>query len=147
MIVDTSGSALAKIVNQGGIGIIKPNLDELSELLGIDVENNVQAVISAARKLCDRVRVVIVSLAKEGAVAVAKDSAFYCRAKKTYPVVHTVGCGDYLLAGYISVSHSGDIAEKLVAGIKVATAKARGLAGIKPWSEVQKDIEVEITRF
>jgi 1-phosphofructokinase len=147
LIVDTSGSGLEKIVNQGGVGIIKPNLDELSELLGRDIENDVGAVISAARKLCDRVRVVIVSLARDGAVAVTKDLAFHCRAKKSYPVVHTVGCGDYLLAGYISVSHSIDIAEKLVAGVKVATAKACGLAGVKPWPEVQKGVEVEITRF
>ena len=144
LIVDTSGSALQKIVNGGNIGVIKPNLEELSELLGESIENDVKRVISAARQLCDRVEVVVVSLGQQGAVAVAKEKAVYCRAKKDSRVVHTVGCGDYLLAGYVSVSQSEDIGQKLATGVKVATAKVWGLTGRKPWLEVQKDIEIEM---
>jgi len=101
-------------------------------------------VIAAAKTLCDRVKVVIVSLGRQGAVAVTKTEAFYCRIKSHHCVVHTVGCGDYLLAGYMSVSHPADIGQKLMVGVKVATAKAWGWVGIKPWLDIQKDIDVEM---
>lgn len=145
-VVDTSGSALAKIVNQGGLGVIKPNREELSELLGRSVGTDVEEVISAASQLCDRVKVVLVTLGQQGAVAVTKEAAFYGRVKNHHRTVHTVGCGDYLLAGYLSVSPSAGMDQKLTAGIKVATAKAWGWAGTKPWRDAQKDIDVEMTR-
>ena len=144
LIVDTSGSALREIVNSGGIAIIKPNLEELTELLGESIEDDIEKVISAARTLCGRVKVVIVSLGQQGAVAVTKEKAVYCRAKKHSHVVHTVGCGDYLLAGYASVSHLVDIGQKLATGVTAATAKAWGWVGRKSWPEVQRNVEVEI---
>jgi len=147
LIVDTSGTALAKIVNQGGISVIKPNLEELSELLDRPIENDVEMVVWAARQLCDRVKVVIVSLGQQGAVAVTKEKGVYCRCKNNHPTVHTVGCGDYLLAGYLSVSQSADVGQKLVAGIKVAAAKAWGWVGFKSWLDVQKDIDIEMTQL
>ena len=146
LIVDTSGSALTKIVNQGGLGVIKPNFEELSELLGRSVENDVEMVVLAAGQLCDRVKVVIVSLGRQGAVAVTKETAVYCRVKNYHHcTVHTVGCGDYLLAGYVSVPNTADIGQKLITGVKAATAKAWGWSGVRPWLDVQKDIEVEMT--
>ena len=148
LVVDTSDIALSKIVNQGNIDVIKPNLEELSELLGEPVENDVEMVVSASRQLCDRVEVVIVSLGEQGAVAVTKETAVYCRLKNPHHrTVHTVGCGDYLLAGYVSVSHSSAIGQKLMIGVKSATAKAWGWAGVKPWLDVQKDIDVEMTQL
>ena len=143
LIVDTSGSALAKIVNQAGVGIVKPNIEELSELLGKPLENDVEMIIAAARQLCDRVKIIIVSLGQDGAIAVTKDKAVYCRTKTHRSTVHTVGCGDYLLAGYVSVSQTADISQKLAIGVKVATAKAWGWVETKSWHDVQKDIEVE----
>jgi 1-phosphofructokinase len=146
LIVDTSGSALAKIVNQGGLGVIKPNIEELSSLLGRSVDKDIEKVVLAAGQLCDRVRVVIVSLGRQGAVAVTKETSVYCRIKNgRHPVVHTVGCGDYLLAGYVSVSNTADIGQKLSTGVKAATAKAWGWVGVKPWRDVQNNIEVEMT--
>jgi fructose-1-phosphate kinase PfkB-like protein len=146
--VDTSGNALGKIINQGNIDVIKPNLKELSELLGRTVENDIEKIVSAARQLSGCVKVVIVSLGREGAVAVTEETAVYCRLKNHHHrIVHTVACGDYLLAGYMSVPHFSDIGQKLIIGIKSATAKAWGWAGIKPWLDVQKDIDVEITQL
>jgi len=144
LIVDTSGGALRKIINGGNIGVIKPNLQELSELLDQSIGEDIDEVIAAAKTLCDRVKVVIVSLGRQGAVAVTKTEAFYCRIKSHHCVVHTVGCGDHLLAGYMSVSHPADIGQKLMVGVKVATAKAWGWVGIKPWLDIQKDIDVEM---
>lgn len=77
-------------------------------------------------------------------MAVTKQTGFHCRIKNHHPVVHTVGCGDYLLAGFVSVLDSVDISQKLSTGVKLATAKAWGWTGLKPWLEVEKDIEVEV---
>jgi 1-phosphofructokinase family hexose kinase len=147
LIVDTSGSALKKIVNNGNISIIKPNLEELSELLDESIDNDAVKVATAARCLCDQIEVVIVSLGQQGAVAVTKDTTVYCRLKNHHhQVVNTVGCGDYLLAGYVSVSDT-EISKKLITGIKAATAKAYGWVGNKSWSEAEKNIEVEMISF
>ena len=143
LIVDTSGNALREIVDSGNVGVIKPNIEELSELLGESVEEDADAVILASRQLCNRVKVIIVSLGQKGAVAVTKDAAVYCRIKKQRRVVHTVGCGDYLLAGYVSVSDSAEISQKLATGVKAATAKAWGVAGSNAWPQAQGDMEVE----
>lgn len=146
LIVDTSGSALGKVVNSGNISVIKPNLEELSELLGEPIENDVEKVVSAARQLCDRVEVVIVSLGQQGAVAVTKGTAVYCSVKEHLcKAIHTVGCGDYLLAGYVSVD--ADLGQKLSTGVMAATAKAWGWVGNKSWPEVQQEIEIEIIPY
>lgn len=149
LVVDTSGSALRKIVDSGIAGTIKPNLEELTELLGESVENDAVKAASAARRLCDRVEVIIVSLGKQGAVAVTQETAVYCRVKnQPYKAVHTVGCGDYLLAGYVSVlPDDAGISQKLTTGVKAATAKAWGWVDNKPWSEVEKNIEIEMITF
>ena len=61
--VDSSGTALTKVVAQGGLYAIKPNLEELSQLLGTPVPNQTAAIIAAARSLCDSVKIVLVSAA------------------------------------------------------------------------------------
>ncbi len=148
LIVDTSGTALSKIVNQGGIEVIKPNLNELSELVGQPVKSNIKTVISTARRFCNRVRVVIVSLGRQGAVAVTKEAAFFGTIKNSrHCAVHTIGCGDYLLAGYLSAHHTQDTGQKMITGIKAAAAKAWGWTGIKSWRDVDKEIEVELTVY
>ena len=119
----------------------------LSHLLGREVEDDVEKVVLAACQLCDRVETILVSLGKQGVVAVTKETSFYCRSKNNHPAVHTVGCGDYLLAGYVSVEPGADMGRKLTAGIKAATAKAWGWIEVKSWHEVQQEIEVEIKQY
>ena len=148
IIIDTSGGTLRKVVDQGGLSMIKPNLKELSSLLGKSIKDDVEIVISEARQLCDRVQVILVSLGAKGAVAITKEVAYYGRQRKqSGHALHTVGCGDYLLAGYVSMSGSEDIRLKLTAGLRAATAKAYGWAEVKSWSDIQKDIDIEIIEY
>ena len=60
---------------------------------------------------------------------------------------HEVGCGDYLLAGDVALPVTADIGQKLATGIRVATARAWGWSGVKPWPQVRKEIEVETIVF
>ena len=148
MVVDTSGSGLAQIIENGTVDVIKPNLDELSELLGGQVENDIQVIIAKTRQLCSQVKMIIVSLGADGAVAVTKELAVHCRVIDIkYRTINTVGCGDYLLGGYLCTDPAADLATKLTAGIKAATAKALGWVETKSWQEVQQKIEVEIKQY
>ena len=132
---------------QGGIHLVKPNLEELSELLKKPVTNDPEKLISAARTLCDRVQIILVSLGAEGAVMVNKDTAIHAKAVNlTLPVVNTVGCGDYLLAGYLAGSHL-DMSEQLAAAVKAATAKALALVETSSWPQVQEEIDIEIHTY
>lgn len=145
--VDTSGAALKRLVREGGLYLIKPNLEELSELLGRPVENNPGSIIAAGRSLCRAAAVVLVSRGADGAIAITNEAAVGCRAAgQDFGVVHTVGCGDYLLAGFLSQGVGGDLHSALARGIKVATARARGLTETNA-AHVCDGIRVETTVY
>jgi len=61
--------------------------------------------------------------------------------------VNTVGCGDYLLAGFVRglVEAGGCRRRALEEALKAATARAWGRHDKMEWSEARKKIEVEIT--
>ena len=79
---------------------------------------------------------------------VTQETAIHCRVIDIeHRIVNTVACGDYLLGGYLSADLVADLATKLTAGIKAATAKALGWVETKSWQEVQQKIEVEIKQY
>jgi 1-phosphofructokinase len=98
MAVDTSGAFLRAAV-QAGPDFIKPNEEELSEFEGRPLRG-LAAVVRAARRLTDRVRCVVVSLGRRGAVAVTADAAWAASERGRVRVVHTVGSGDALASGF-----------------------------------------------
>lgn len=149
IVIDTSGKALKRVVEMGDIRLIKPNVAELCELLGRDVADNSVAIAAAAKELVDRVEIVIVSRGEKGAVAVARDFAVEGVVRQSdRKAQSTVGCGDYLLAGFIGESEElGDgfqVASALGRAIKVATAKAWGLCEKMNRQDAEKMIDVDI---
>jgi len=148
IIADTSGVALKRIVDLGDIKIIKPNVEELSELIGYSVADSTEAIVAAAKGLCDRVRTVLVSRGRKGALAVGADRVLSGVVKAEQDAaVSTVGCGDYLLAGFIGglADAGGDQRQALERAVKAATARAWGRHDKMEWSEAHEKIEVEIT--
>lgn len=146
--VDSSGLALCSVVQRGGLYVVKPNLDELSELLGHPVQNEVSAIIAAARTLCDRVEIVLVSRGADGAMVVTRGKAFACRVKTAgNKVVNTVACGDYLLAGFLAGADTIDLRVRLENAVKVATARAWGLTETMDRPSAEMKIDVETTIF
>jgi 1-phosphofructokinase len=136
--VDTSGLALSAIVDAGGLWAIKPNVEELAGLLGQSITDPPEDIISAARTLTDRVDLVLVSQGCRGALAVTADYAIARAAAKIPAVCHTVGCGDFLLAGFLDgflsagsadwfgVPNRGAVRKGLSRGVTLATNRAAG---------------------
>ncbi|MHC4154465.1 MAG: 1-phosphofructokinase family hexose kinase, partial [Planctomycetota bacterium] len=144
--VDTSGNALARIVRLKGIWLVKPNIKEFRELLGRHVPNTAPEIAKAARKLSDSVRLILVSRAAKGAIAVTRDKAL--QAEVTRPlakVTTTVGCGDYLLAGFLAQMRRGnDLRLALAKAVKLATAKAYGFTEILTWPQADRKIRTRV---
>jgi 1-phosphofructokinase len=102
--LDSSGSALAAVLRGPAEALphlIKPNAEELSELVGRPLRT-VGAVGAAARDLVAAgVRTVLVSLGGDGAVLVQADAAYYGQATASR-LANTAGAGDAFLAGYLA---------------------------------------------
>lgn len=111
--------------------LIKPNLQELSEIFGREVSDG-DEIESCARKLMKRgARNVIVSLGGNGAVLLAEDGNVYRSGVVREKVLNTVGSGDSMVAGFIAgFEQTGDYeyALKFGAACGNATAFSPGLA-------------------
>lgn len=169
VVVDTSGSALKKIVAKGGLFLIKPNIEELGEIIGRKIKNDEKEIISASKKLLNKSKMILVSRGEKGAIllvspaitmagSVVAISAKYTG--KKYPVYNTVACGDYLLAGFLfviarssgktrttrqSLTFEKDLlSSALRSAIISATAKAFGLNEKISWNRILKKIKAEI---
>jgi 1-phosphofructokinase family hexose kinase len=142
LVVDTSGPLYCEIVKSVPIGVIKPNLEELEQLCGKTIPDRPAEIIMAARAFCDRVETVIVSRGDQGAMLITKDLAWGCQAVCTgQSVVQTVGCGDFLLAGFLA-NPGNKPEESLAAGVKAATARARGMYPAATWTQANTSIAV-----
>jgi 1-phosphofructokinase len=112
--VDTSGPALGAAATAGA-ALLKPNRDELAEVVGAPL-TSVGDVVSAAQQLRSRgAGAVLASLGADGAVLVDADGVIVGDSPVARPR-SSVGAGDALLAGF------------LAAGAKGAVALAEGLA-------------------
>ncbi len=122
LIVDTSGEALKQAV-LAGVYLIKPNLGELSTLLGKE-ELNIELVDDAARNVIEtgNCEVVVVSMGPAGAMLVTKELALQIMP----PAVKrksTVGAGDSMVAGIVlSLSNKKSLIESVQYGVACGTA-------------------------
>ncbi len=143
--VDTSGDALREIVSSGGVWLIKPNVEELGELLGEQIEDRPAGLVKAGRKLLDNVEIILISRGKKGSVVVTKKGTWQGQCTGRGKVLSTVGCGDYLLAGFLKgLKDKSDPGFVLKTAIKVATARAWGWTEKMAWEDAEKRIEVSL---
>ncbi len=143
--VDTSGPALGKLVGTGATWMVKPNLRELSELVGFEVADDVEAIRRACAGVLEKVDIVLVSRAERGAVAVTERGIWQARAAQSRKAISTVGCGDYLLGGFLKgMRDVGSIEESLATGMKAASAKAWGADPTEDWAAVSAGVEVKV---
>ena len=141
--VDTYGPALGSIVEAGLPWLISPNVEELCELLGVAVEDAPERLVEAGRRLLNKMDMVLISRGEKGALIVTKDGAWTGRCETQGKVLSTVGCGDYLLAGFLAgAGETGDPAAALARGLKVATARAWGWTESESWPQADKEIAV-----
>ena len=113
VIVDTSGQALHETVEEG-VFLIKPNIGELASLSGVEELDEASMDKAAVKLVADgKSEVVVVSLGASGAVLYSKDEKVQLPA----PVVKkrsTVGAGDSMVAGMVSVLVSGGSREQML---------------------------------
>jgi 1-phosphofructokinase len=143
--VDTSGPALQSIVAADLPWLISPNVEELRGLLGVAVEDTPERLVEAVRTLPSGMDMVLVSRGENGALIVTKAGAWTGHTVTQGKVLSTVGCGDYLLAGFLAgIRAAGDPAAALARGLKVATARAWGWTESESWSRAEKEIAVAV---
>jgi 6-phosphofructokinase 2 len=105
---------------EGRPTVAKPNIDEIAELYGQAVTTNEEAY-EAGRELQDKYgAALVITLGKEGALAVLQDRA-YCIPVLQIPVVSTAGAGDAVLAGLAAALSQG---HPLEAGLRLGFAAA-----------------------
>jgi 1-phosphofructokinase len=103
--LDTSGEALHQGI-QAGPSIIKPNIDELQQLLGQPLTNEA-AIEQAARQLLrGGIQLVVISMGERGAMFVDQDTALIA-IPPVIEVKSTVGAGDAMVAGLIAGQAQG----------------------------------------
>lgn len=98
VLLDCSGATLAASAPAGAT-VLKPNLDELSELVGRPLPDR-QAAAHAAREVMQTygTELIVASLGAEGALAITAERAWYLPPLPVQPV-NCAGAGDALMAG------------------------------------------------
>lgn len=138
LVVDTSGEALQQAAREG-VYLLKPNLSELSSLVGKE-EIHAELVDDVAREIIDKGEcdIVVTSLGPAGAMLVTKQDILTI----TPPVVKkrsTVGAGDSMVAGMVlSLSNGWAVTEAAKYGVAAGTA-----ATMNPGTELchREDVE------
>jgi 1-phosphofructokinase len=99
--VDSSGPALEAVKRLRGLWLVKPNREELAEMVGRPIQSE-QDIPPAAQVLRKRIDNVIVTLGADGAYLFSREGAWRARPHvEAQAVVKTVGSGDALLAGFV----------------------------------------------
>jgi len=105
VVFDASGPGL-KAGMKGRPTIAKPNIDEISELIGSPV-NNIGEAYKAGKELQEKYGTsLVITLGKDGALAVLPRRAYRIPVLKI-PVVSTAGAGDAVLAGLAAALSEG----------------------------------------
>jgi 1-phosphofructokinase family hexose kinase len=148
IVIDTSGPAMQWLLEEQLPWLIAPNVEELEELLGTPLKDTPAGLIRAARPLLERVQAVLISRGAKGAILLTDQGIWSGRVKERAKVLQTVGCGDYLLAGFlVGLNGSARFPSALRTGLKAATAHAWGWTGYTGWASARRKVKVEIVRF
>jgi len=119
--VDTVGEPMRLALKEGP-SIIKPNKDELSEIMGCHLSTD-REILEAARELVRQgVELAAVSMGADGAIFVTRDQVLrgYC---PKVSVVSTVGAGDAMMAALAHYTSAGcSLEETARRSIAVASA-------------------------
>ena len=127
--IDSSGPPLAMAI-AAHPDLIKPNREELAELVGRPIDTIADVVGAALTLTASGVRTVLTSLGPAGAVLVRRDAAWHATAAALEPR-STVGAGDALLAGYLATGAdgAGALAEAVAWGSAAAALPGSRMPG------------------
>lgn len=129
-VVDSTGKLLTDSLKYHPF-LVKPNGDELGEIVGRSLKTPEEIVEGAKELQKMGARNVLVSLGGDGAILVAEDGKTYHKEAMHDKVVSTVGAGDSMVAGFITgylKTHDFERALMLALSTGSATAFSKGLA-------------------
>lgn len=121
VVLDVDGPGLLSGI-KAHPNIIKPNIHELSELVGHELKE-MDEIVEAAREINQGgVEVVLVSMGAKGILLVAK-GAEYVAIPPEVKVENTIGAGDSAVAGFVyGLVNGKDLRESLVFAAAAGTA-------------------------
>jgi 6-phosphofructokinase 2 len=130
-LVDTSGAALKAAIDEG-VYLVKPNLNELSDLCGRTLDTDA-AHIAACRDMikAGKAEAVALTLGADGALLVAREAVWRAQ-PMAIEAVSTVGAGDSFLGGMVAALANGETLED---AFRVAVA-AGFAAVMRPGTEL-----------
>jgi tagatose 6-phosphate kinase len=124
-ILDSSGEALLKGIDSAPF-LCKPNRDELAQIVGETIHNPADIIAAAKRMLARGIRLVVVSMDKDGSIVVCNSKVWHVKPPKI-EAVNTVGCGDAMIAGianYFDRQETMPADEEWVQAAVIGTAAA-----------------------
>ncbi|MEG0050983.1 MAG: 1-phosphofructokinase [Terrisporobacter sp.] len=123
VILDTSGDLLKEGIKALPT-MIKPNSEEMENLLNVSI-NNEEEVIKNAIKLHESgIELVVVSLGSDGALLVCKEGIYHGKPPEI-EVVNTVGCGDSMVAAFaVAMERGYSNTDSLKYAISISAANA-----------------------
>ena len=149
VVLDCSGKALKNVLeSQQKPTVIKPNTEELSQLIGKEVTDDIQELKSVlSGQLFQGIDWIVVSLGAKGAFAKHKDKFYRVKIPKI-KVVNPVGSGDSTVAGIAAgLVHALPEAELLknatVLGMLNAQEEQTGYVNLVHSESLYSQIEVE----
>ena len=140
-VVDATGSLLLNVLKYKPF-LIKPNNDEVSEMLGEHLETTEEIAWGAKQLRAKGARNVLISRGAKGAVLVTETDEVIAADAIKCDAVNTVGAGDSMVAGFLAgFMRTKDYSYALKLGIAAgaATAAAPGLAS---GEEIERMMEV-----
>lgn len=145
IVVDATKNLLLNVLKYKPF-LIKPNNDELEEMLGVKLNSN-EDIVKYAKKLKEMGAVnVLVSMGKDGALLITEDNEVFISDVPKGTVKNSAGAGDSMVAGFISGYLSTgeyDYALKLGAASGSATAFSYDLAERKYIDKLVNEISVK----
>ncbi|MUK87622.1 hexose kinase [Ornithinibacillus sp. L9] len=105
VLLDTKGELLSKTLQGKSMPfLIKPNSDELGELLGKNISTLYEVVEAIDNPLFNKVPWVVVTLGSKGAIVKHQDNIYRVRIPKV-DILNPVGSGDSVIAGFAAGLH------------------------------------------
>nr|WP_319489420.1 1-phosphofructokinase [uncultured Caproiciproducens sp.] len=124
IVVDATGQLLLNVLKFRPF-LIKPNREELEEIIGEPL-NGTDKIVRACKKLqtlgaCN----ILVSMGGDGAILLSEEGSVYQSAAPKGKVVNTVGAGDSMVAGFLAgYLKSANLLEAFQTGIAAGSASA-----------------------
>lgn len=142
--IDSSGAPLTAAV-AAGPDLIKPNLEELEELVDSPLHTVGEVVAASQELVASGIGTVVVSLGGDGAVLVDADRTIWAGARISDPL-STVGAGDCLLAGLLFALDRGDDPQQaLITGTRWGSAAVRLPGSAVPGPDDLAGIDVTVS--